>query len=281
MSSYGVADASAPGIGVGSGWSSGNATVAELQIYYLQKDASSWVKNSTDALDIADGENRKQVEERQNSDQTAATWTILISLLFTIAALSVGAVIAYRSAKSITEPLTNLMNVARGIGNTGDLEHNIDTSRTDEIGELARTFHKMVTYLKEMAAVSEAIAGGDLTLEVRPRSSHDTLGNAFARLFARLFADWGVILLDPSDSELHAIAGSPHPEGFLMVYLPKEKLLIEAPLELMASGAVAAIFPSRPRMDRTSRWLRCPGIDPMRRVPMSASANCSSGRPTS
>src|SRR5215467_8877712 len=35
---------------------SGNATVAELQIYYLQKDASSWVKNSSDSLDIADGE---------------------------------------------------------------------------------------------------------------------------------------------------------------------------------------------------------------------------------
>ncbi|HKS71863.1 MAG TPA: hypothetical protein VJQ82_01625, partial [Terriglobales bacterium] len=38
---------------------SGNATVAELQIYYLQKDASSWVKNSSDSLDLADGENRK------------------------------------------------------------------------------------------------------------------------------------------------------------------------------------------------------------------------------
>src|SRR5579864_7065439 len=38
---------------------SGNATVAELQIYYLQKDASSWVKNSTDTLDVADGESRK------------------------------------------------------------------------------------------------------------------------------------------------------------------------------------------------------------------------------
>jgi methyl-accepting chemotaxis protein len=161
---------------------SGNATVAELQIYYLQKDASSWVKNSTDTLDIADGENHKEVESRQSSDQTAATWTILISLLFTLAALSVGAVIAYRTATGITEPLTNLMNVARGIGNTGDLEHNIDTSRSDEIGELARTFHKMVTYLKEMAAVSEAIAGGDLTLEVKPRSSHDTLGNAFAKM---------------------------------------------------------------------------------------------------
>jgi methyl-accepting chemotaxis protein len=154
---------------------SGNATVAELQIYYLQKDASSWVKNSTDSLDIADGESRK-------SDESAANWTIAVSAISTLLALSLGIIIAYRTAKFITEPLTNLMNVARGIGNTGDLEHNIDLDRDDEIGELARTFHKMVTYLKEMASVSEAIAGGDLTLEVKPRSSHDTLGNAFSRM---------------------------------------------------------------------------------------------------
>jgi methyl-accepting chemotaxis protein len=154
---------------------SGNATVAELQIYYLQKDASSWVKNSTDSLDIADGESRK-------SDESAANWTIAISLISTLIAVIAGAIIAYRTAKSITEPLTTLMNVARAIGNTGDLEHNIDLGRDDEIGELARTFHKMVTYLKEMAGVSEAIAGGDLTLEVKPRSSHDTLGNAFAKM---------------------------------------------------------------------------------------------------
>ena len=161
---------------------SGNATVAELQIYYLQKDASSWVKNSSDSLDVADGENRKVVDERSNSDVSAANWTIWISFVATLAALIAGAIIAYRTAKSITEPLTNLMNVARAIGNTGDLEHNIDLGRDDEIGELARTFHKMVTYLKEMAGVSEAIAGGDLTLEVKPRSSHDTLGNAFAKM---------------------------------------------------------------------------------------------------
>jgi bacillithiol synthase len=33
-----------------------------------------------------------------------------------------------------------------------------------------------------------------------------TLGDAFARLYARLFADYGVILLDSSDPELHEIA---------------------------------------------------------------------------
>ncbi|MFZ1160576.1 MAG: methyl-accepting chemotaxis protein [Candidatus Sulfotelmatobacter sp.] len=161
---------------------SGNATVAELQIYYLQKDASSWVKNSTDALDVADGENQKLVDAAGKSDDMASRLTILFSVISTLMALGLGIVIAFRTARSITEPLTNLMKVARLIGDTGDLEHTIELKQEDEIGELARTFAKMVSYLKEMAAVSESLAGGDLTVEVKPRSTHDTLGNAFARM---------------------------------------------------------------------------------------------------
>ena len=34
----------------------------------------------------------------------------------------------------------------------------------------------------------------------------ETLGSAFARLFAQLFAEWGVILLDPSDPDMQAVA---------------------------------------------------------------------------
>jgi bacillithiol biosynthesis cysteine-adding enzyme BshC len=34
----------------------------------------------------------------------------------------------------------------------------------------------------------------------------ETLGTAFARLYARIFADWGVIVLDASDGELHRVA---------------------------------------------------------------------------
>src|ERR1700730_3701979 len=83
---------------------SGNATVAELQIYYLQKDASSWVKNSTDSLEVADGENRKLVQERRKADETAATATIIISLFSPLLAVSLGVVIAYRTAKGITQP---------------------------------------------------------------------------------------------------------------------------------------------------------------------------------
>jgi methyl-accepting chemotaxis protein len=164
----------------------GNATVAELQIFYLQKDASSWMKNASDYLDQADQENKKVLEVRRNSDETAGTATVTLALLSTLAALALGVIIAFTSAKSITEPLVNLMGVAKQIGEAGDLDHEIDIQRNDEIGNLARTFAGMVNYLKEMASVSEAIAGGNLGVEVKARSKNDTLGNAFARMTAGL-----------------------------------------------------------------------------------------------
>jgi methyl-accepting chemotaxis protein len=160
----------------------GNATVADLQIYYLQKDASAWVKASTDYLDQADQESKNLVEKRRKSDEDAGTEIILISVLSTLIALCLGIGIAFRTARSITGPLTNLMKVAKQIGEAGDLDHKIDIKRADEIGELGRSFEDMVTYLKEMATVSEAIAGGNLRVEVRPRSANDTLGNAFASM---------------------------------------------------------------------------------------------------
>jgi len=160
----------------------GNSTVAELQIFYLQKDAGSWVKSSTEYLDSADQESKRVLEERRQSDDSASNWTVGIALLGTLAALVLGAVIDIRTAKSITEPLTDLMKVTKQIGTAGDLDHEIDIKREDEIGELGRTFNSMVGYLREMASVSEAIAGGNLSVEVKPRSKDDTLGNAFVRM---------------------------------------------------------------------------------------------------
>ena len=130
---------------------SGNATVAELQIYYFRRTLLVGQEFDRRARRGRRREPTNWWTSAAPPMTTAATATIVISLLGTLVALGLGIVIAFRTARSITEPLTNLMKVASGIGNTGDLEHNIDLNRDDEIGELARTFHKMVTYLKEMA----------------------------------------------------------------------------------------------------------------------------------
>src|SRR3984885_574329 len=161
---------------------SGNPARPDRQIFYLQKDPNSWVARSSDVLDEVDRENRQLLDLRRRSDEAAATWTILLAVLSTLIALALGIVIAYRTAAGITGPLGRLIHVADQIGQSGDLEHNIDVHGKDEIGQLARTFESMVKYLKEMAAVSEAIAGGNLSVEVHPRSANDTLANAFTSM---------------------------------------------------------------------------------------------------
>jgi methyl-accepting chemotaxis protein len=160
----------------------GNATVADLQIYYLQKDASSWVKTSTDYLDQARQETNNLVDKRRKSDDDAGTEIMVIASIATLIALGVGILIAYKTARSLTVPLGELMKIAKQIGEAGELEHKIDIQRDDEIGQLGRTFDGMVAYLREMATLSEAIAGGNLGVEVRPRSKNDTLGNAFSKM---------------------------------------------------------------------------------------------------
>jgi bacillithiol synthase len=50
---------------------------------------------------------------------------------------------------------------------------------------------------------------GDSEVTTWLRSAYrpgETLGSAFALLFARLFADWGVILLDPAEKDFHDVA---------------------------------------------------------------------------
>src|SRR5271156_5062121 len=88
---------------------SGNATVAELQIFYLQKDPSSFVSRSTDVLDEVDHENRSVLEKRHSDDQLAATATVVIAILSSLFAFVVGAIIAYRKTNEITQPLHRLI----------------------------------------------------------------------------------------------------------------------------------------------------------------------------
>jgi methyl-accepting chemotaxis protein len=161
---------------------SGDATVSDLQIFYLQKDPASWLTKSSSVLDQSNTGINKFLEETSVSASRMSTFSTWVTTFGTFLAVLAGALIAVYTARSITEPLTHLITVAREIGDSGDLDQNIDIHRNDEIGALATTFNNMVAYLKEMAGVSMAVAEGDLTVEVVPRSKRDTLGNAFLRM---------------------------------------------------------------------------------------------------
>ncbi|HVB87604.1 MAG TPA: methyl-accepting chemotaxis protein [Candidatus Dormibacteraeota bacterium] len=161
---------------------SGDATVSDLQIYYLQHDPASWINKSTNILDQASLGVRKAQDESNASSASATMLSAVLTTVGTLIAVVLGVFVAFYTAKSIKEPLYHLIEVARKIGDSGDLDQTIDVHRSDEVGVLAENFNKMIVHLKEMASVSAAIAEGQLAVTVHPRSNQDTMAKAFARM---------------------------------------------------------------------------------------------------
>jgi methyl-accepting chemotaxis protein len=161
---------------------SGDATVSDLQIFYLQHDPAAWINKSTAILDQADQSVRKAQEDSNASSASATLVSAIITTVGTLLAVALGGLIAFYTAKSIKDPLDHLIEVAHRIGENGDLDQTIDIHRGDEVGVLAENFNKMIVHLKEMAAVSAAIAEGQLFVTVQPRSQQDTMAKAFSRM---------------------------------------------------------------------------------------------------
>src|SRR6267142_2275043 len=119
---------------------SGDATVSDLQIFYLQKDPASWLVKSSAVLDQSNVDITKALDESTKSASRASVFSNILTTLGTLAAVLSGLFVAFYTAKSFTEPLTHLITVSREIGDSGDLDQNIDIHRNDEIGALATTF---------------------------------------------------------------------------------------------------------------------------------------------
>ncbi len=182
----------------------GNSTVSELQVFYLQKDPASWVNRSTAILAGANDAIRKALDDSSVSATRTANVAVIVDILGVLLAFGLGLTIAYYTARSVTVPLDKMIEVACDISESGDLNQKIDTSREDEIGSLARAFNDLVQYLKEMSRVSAAIARGDLTVEGRPRSEHDTLAKAYSEMVQGLRS----IVLQVRDGASQVAAGS-------------------------------------------------------------------------
>jgi methyl-accepting chemotaxis protein len=61
----------------------------------------------------------------------------------------------------------------------GDFSVRIKADQGDEFGQVGQQMNNMMAYLEEMTATAGAIADGDLTVHVQPRSNTDSFGKAF------------------------------------------------------------------------------------------------------
>jgi methyl-accepting chemotaxis protein len=129
-----------------------------------------------------------QAFTRARTLHRAAWLLIAVVTLFCIAGLGALAVVVTRS---LTEPLGAAVAAADQLAR-GDVSAVIPDAGDDEVGRLLKSMRHLVAYLQEMSTVARAIAVGELTATVEPRSADDALGNAFVRMSAYLTEMGGV-----------------------------------------------------------------------------------------
>ena len=118
----------------------------------------------------------------QERYQTVLTLTyVLVGLLVIL-----GIILSLAISGSIARPVVRMAESVRRAAR-GDVSDELEfDNRGDELGELSVSINAMYSYLKAMVATAERMAGGDLSVDVKPRSEADSFGIAFSKMIARL-----------------------------------------------------------------------------------------------
>jgi len=118
----------------------------------------------------------------QNRYLTVLTLTYTLVVLLVI----LGIILSFAISGSIAKPVVRMAESVRRAAK-GDVSDELEfDARGDELGELSVSINAMYAYLKAMVAAAERIAGGDLSVDVKPRSDADSFGQAFSKMIARL-----------------------------------------------------------------------------------------------
>ena len=116
---------------------------------------------------------------------STASSSKLMMILVGLIAIVLGSIAAFLLTRSIANRIRKMLTAADAIAD-GNVDQQIADSSTDEIGATAAAFQRMIDYLKTMVAAAGRLAEGDLSVEVKPRSGQDALGNSFSAMIANL-----------------------------------------------------------------------------------------------
>ena len=112
-------------------------------------------------------------------------YTRNVAIVFSVASAGLGLLLGLLLSGRIASAVGQVARAAQGLAR-GDLNQRITIRSSDEIGAMATAFREMIGYQQEMARVANAIAVGDLTQDVLPKSDVDVLGIAFGRMTRNL-----------------------------------------------------------------------------------------------
>lgn len=120
-------------------------------------------------------------QELQARSLNNSIWQVSVGLVISLLAL---AALWYAAAK-IVGPIREAAALAATIS-LGDFSRRLVQKSEDEVGQLSAALNDMSESLQRQVRVAERISEGDLDLEVRLSSPHDTLGKSLEKMVSNL-----------------------------------------------------------------------------------------------
>jgi PAS domain S-box-containing protein len=148
-------------------------------------DGARMGANVDSSIDAFLAKKREVGEQLEVQAEASFELTRRIAILLSIASVGLGLGIGFFLSRSIARGVGQVATAAKGLA-TGDLNQHITLESRDEIGSMAGAVRDMIAYQQDMARVAHAIAQGDLTQNVTPKSPADQLGVAFQHMIGNL-----------------------------------------------------------------------------------------------
>ena len=141
----------------------------ESQGYVTEIGDTGWV--------LATGLPQAEFNKSFATIQTTMLVIFALGLLVTVGLIII-------STRSFIRPITKLGEAADRLAlGSVDIDYTMaDNARSDEIGELTKSFVNMAENIRDQAEVAQNIALGDLNIDILPKSENDVLGNSMVSI---------------------------------------------------------------------------------------------------
>ncbi|MBI9075926.1 MAG: cache domain-containing protein [Desulfatibacillum sp.] len=142
---------------------------------------------------------QSMVSEQVMLDEAMTTRrnVVVVSVFAVLAAIFLTLIIS----RVITNPIKKTLGLAEAVA-LGDLTQRLHSDAGDEVGELSKALDSMADALEAKAKVAQAIASGELRMDVNLVSDKDVLGNALDRMVHSLNEIVGNVLQGASQVQV-------------------------------------------------------------------------------
>jgi CheY-like chemotaxis protein/HAMP domain-containing protein len=149
-----------------------------------------WYSSSTASINLLkEAEDFSSELIRKGAEQESATASANLFKAIAIAALIIVLVIAAAAVtiRDIVNAVTRI-KITADLMSSGNIDASIEIDSTDEIGNLATSFRRMIESTKQFAIIAETIGRGDYSPIITPRGDDDVLGRALEAMRSNLLS---------------------------------------------------------------------------------------------